>query len=77
MDTVQTSCIIALSFQYMILHFTKSDVTDHVFLYVPERLCLLDDADIASDCIERLWYVQSCQDVLLIILLLRVVRWLC
>lgn len=40
MDTVQTCCIVSLSFQYMILHFTDPDVMDHIFITVVVAILL-------------------------------------
>lgn len=34
MDTIQTCCIVSLSFQYLILHFTNPDIMDHIFMTV-------------------------------------------
>jgi hypothetical protein len=74
MDTLQTGCIVSLSFQYTILHFMRPEIIDHVFMHVSWTLCLFDDADIAPDCLEQLWYVRSCQDALTTILIIIIRR---
>ncbi|KAI0003864.1 hypothetical protein BJV74DRAFT_985582 [Russula compacta] len=40
MDTIQTCCIVSLSYQYMILNFAKPQIVDHIFNTVAVSILL-------------------------------------
>jgi len=59
MDTIQTGCIVTLSYQYLIFNFTRPEIHDHIFPHVSITPLLLNGADTSRGYIGQLWYVVA------------------
>ncbi|KAI0253192.1 hypothetical protein BJV78DRAFT_219366 [Lactifluus subvellereus] len=51
LDTIHTSCIATVCYQYLILNFGRPEIVDHIFRHVPGMFGLFNDPDAASDYI--------------------------
>ena len=59
MDAIQTGCIVSLSYQYLILNFTRPEIVDHIFQYVLLRPVSVMTLTFSAGCIGQSWYVAA------------------